>query len=137
MNDFKQKPIHMVFEPGETGHGTLIGPGIARVDNIPYTDRLNLNDLVKVENDGGRWVAREVIERALPKKTAFDYEAPFKETFAKLCEVWGNANIHYEGVFEGLVLVAHREDQNPLQIAEQAGLWLHLHSAQPDLEPIP
>ena len=137
MNESQEQHIRMQFDDGESGHGAIVEPGLARIDNIPYTDRLNLSDIVKVERDDGCWIAREVVRRVLPKKTAFDYDPPFKETFATLFDAWRKAGISFEGVFEGLVLVAHRDDQNPMDVAAQAGVTLRLHSPQPELEPVP
>lgn len=133
------KNVRMRFGEGETGWGRLIEPGRVLVNNIPYSDRLNIDDLVEVEYPPGQNLLeiKRVLKRNFEGKTAIDYQAPHKETYGKLHDAWHKAGMKCEGILPGLVLVAHHKGEDPVKIAADAGITVTLHDTQPDLEPVP
>jgi len=138
MSDEK-KFVKVQFSPGETGWGREIETGRVVIANIPLTDALNIDDLVEVDTTprkGAIEIVR-VLKRVFECKTAVDYPTPHKENYAKIREAWHAAGMKCEGMIPGLVIIAHHENQNPVQIAINAGVAAALHPTQPDLEPVP
>jgi hypothetical protein len=130
------KAVRIRFDDGETGWGMEVEPGRVAIDNIPYTDRLNIDDLVEVTLGDGLPTIKRVLKRQFEHKTAITYPAPYPENFRKMGEAWHAAGMKCEGIFGGLALVAHKGG-DPLKIAHEAGVTgAALNEAQPELEPI-
>jgi hypothetical protein len=137
MSESGFKNVRMRFASDESGWGQLIEEGRVLINNIPYTDRLNIGDLVEVEEVDGLLTVKRVLKRQLEGKTAVEYPAPHRENYSKLFTAWRNAGMRCEGIIEGLALVAHHKNQDPMAIAAAAGVTATLHSSQPELEPVP
>jgi hypothetical protein len=131
------KQVRVRFDEGETGWGREVEPGRVLIDNIPISDRLNIDDLVEVDpKETGFLNIIRVLERAFPGKTAIRYSEPYKETYGKLYKAWHDAGMKCEGPFEGLVIVAHQAGQDPVKVALDAGVTVTLNDPQPALEAI-
>ena len=132
-----EESVKVRFGPGETGWGLRLAPDRVRINNIPYSDRLNIDDLVEVDpDDVGLLDVKRVLARSFEKKTAVDYEEPYRENYAKLWGAWHAAGMKCEGILPGLAVVAHHADQDPMKAATTANVKASLHDTQPDLEPI-
>lgn len=129
----------MRFGDKETGWALELEPGLVEINNIPLSDALNIGDVVKVRPAKSRPELLEVVRvvsRKYAKKTALAYGKPHGATFRALAKLLRHAHMKVEGMVDGLMLVAHGEDQDPLQIAVAAGLDVTPFSSQPSLEPI-
>src|SRR5438309_11772900 len=69
------KMVKIRYARGETGWAEEMGNGTYRIDNVPLTDRLNIDDLVRCRrNEAGELVVRGRVKRRYPEKTAIRYE---------------------------------------------------------------
>ena len=125
--------VKIVYEEGETGWAEMLDGDRARIENIPFGDRLNIDDVVSIERRDGRLYAEKILSRTFPKKTALDYDEPHDKTYAKICSALHAAEMKVEGVVDGICIVAHRLDQDPVSVCQQAGVPVRLHETQPDL----
>lgn len=138
MSDDERKNVKVRFAPGETGWGLEVEPGRILINNIPYADRLNIDDLVETDPAAtGLREIKRVLKRTFHGKTAFDYPVPHTDNYKKLHTAWHAAGMKCEGLLPGLVIVAHHKDQDPVKVASDAGVTVTLHDPQPDLEPLP
>ena len=113
--------------------------GHVRIDNIPMTGKLNLDDVVEVreEASGGLSVVK-VIGRKYQSKTALDYTPSDDGGYQALCASLKAAGIRVEGLWTGVALTAHSPSVNPVRVAIACGLSVSLHRPQPDpLDPAP
>jgi hypothetical protein len=66
--------VKIRYAKGETGWAEAMGDGTYRIDNIPLTDRLNIDDLVRCRlNDEGELIVSRRLKRRYPEKTAIRY----------------------------------------------------------------
>ena len=62
--------VKIRYAKGEKGWAEELGDGKYRIDNIPLTDRLNIDDLVRCRlNDDGELVVSRRLKRRYPEKT--------------------------------------------------------------------
>lgn len=119
--------VEVRFGKSETGWAEELGDGKYRIDNIPLTVPLNLDDLVRcrLNNDGELVVSRR-LKRRYPEKTVIRYEC--EEQYWLLREKVLAADAKIEGMFgphddkPGVALVAHVCDFDPLQAAREVGI---------------
>ena len=134
--------IKLVYEPGETGWGTVVElpkgkkPMLVRITNVPLTDLLNIDDVVEAapgEKDA-RLHAGRVISRTFKYKVGLDYPEPHTENFGKIRRVLQAAGCKVEGMLPGKALVACN-DQDVNAIAKGAGVDVVFPKSQPRLRP--
>lgn len=128
-----EKMVKVVYEEGETGWAAYLGNDEARIANIPFGDRLNIDDRVALKWLNGRLQVDRVLSRTFHKKTALDYNPPYNETYTKIWPSLQKAGMKVEGVYDGVCVVAHQPDQDPVSVCQQAGVRVRLHETQPDL----
>jgi hypothetical protein len=104
--------VKIRYARGETGWAEDLGNGQYRIDNIPLTDRLNIDDLVRCRvNDDGELVVSRRLKRRYPEKTAVRYERA--EQYRLLRQKVLAAGAKIEGMVgpqrgrPGIALVAH------------------------------
>lgn len=136
----EMKDVKLLFGPGETGWGTELEPAnsdtgaMVRIDNVPMSDDLNIDDVVEMGVMPRNHVKR-VVSRVFPKKTAIRYPKPYEENFDKIWKAYLAAGCKVEGFTPGLAVVAH-VDQNVIAVAAVAGVEVRLCESQPRLKPI-
>lgn len=132
------KDVKLLFGPGETGWGTELKPAngdvgaMVRIDNVPFSDDLNIDDVVEMGVSPRNHVKR-VISRVFSKKTAIRYPKPYEENFDKIWKAYLAAGCKAEGLTQGMALVAHG-DHNVVSIAGDAGVEVKLCENQPSLK---
>ena len=121
------KMVKVRYAKGETGWAEEMGNGTYRIDNIPLTDRLNIDDVVRCRrNEAGELVVRRRVKRRYPEKTAIRYEQ--EEQYGLLREKVLEAGAKIEGLMgpqggePGLALVAHDYDFDPVEAAREVGI---------------
>jgi hypothetical protein len=121
------KMVKIRYAKGETGWAEEMDDGTFRIDNIPLTNRLNIDDLVRCRwNDAGEFVVSRRLRRRYPEKTAIRYEE--EEQYRLLREKVLEAGAKIEGMIgphgakPGLALVAHDYDFNPVEAAREVGI---------------
>jgi hypothetical protein len=140
MND-ENKAVRLIYEPGESGWGVELVPAtkdkgsLVRVNNIPFTDKLNIDDIVETEHKNGCLAVKRAISRAFKNKSAVRYPPPHQENFDKLAAVLREAGCKIEGFLPGLMAVAH-EDQDVRALVKEIGIDANFGEPQPSLEPI-
>jgi hypothetical protein len=119
--------VKIRYARGETGWAEDLGDGQYRIDNIPLTDRLNIDDLVRCRvNDDGELVVSRRLQRRYPEKTAVRYERA--EQYRLLRQKVLAAGAKIEGMLgpqggrPGIALVAHGYDFDPVQAAREVGI---------------
>lgn len=124
------------FEPGESGWCEVLSKTRARIANVPYTNALNIGDLVETAEEDGFLVVKRVLFRRFHGKTALDYKSPYRHNFRAIVKVLEAHHMQCEGMLEGLLLVAHALTKDPLAAAREHGCEVTLHATQPELEPL-
>jgi len=127
--------VRLRFEEDETGWGVRLSDSHIQIANIPFSDRLNIDDVVEAHEQDGRLSAGRVVARTFHGKTAISYPEPFMETYGKLFDAWRAAGMKCEGLLGGLALIAHHKDSDPVKVAQAAGVAVTLYVPQPALEP--
>ena len=119
--------VKIRYARGETGWAEDLGDGQYRIDNIPLTDRLNIDDLVRCRvNDDGELVVSRRLQRRYPEKTAVRYERA--EQYRLLRQKVLAAGAKIEGMLgpqggrPGIALVAHGSDFDPVAAAREVGI---------------
>ena len=119
--------VKIRYARGETGWAEDLGNGQYRIDNIPLTDRLNIDDLVRCRvNDDGELVVSRRLKRRYPEKTAVRYERA--EQYRLLRQKVLAAGAKIEGMLgpqggrPGIALVAHGSDFDPVAAAREVGI---------------
>src|SRR5215471_11049731 len=119
--------VKIRYARGETGWAEDLGNGQYRIDNIPLTDRLNIDDLVRCRvNDDGELVVSRRLKRRYPEKTAVRYERA--EQYRSLRQKVLAAGAKIEGMLgpqggrPGIALVAHGSDFDPVAAAREVGI---------------
>jgi hypothetical protein len=135
--------IKLVYEPGETGWGTVVElpkgkkPMLVRITNVPLTDLLNIDDVVEAApgKKDDRLHASRVISRAFEYKIGLDYPEPHTENYGKIRRALQAAKCKVEGMLPGRALVACN-DQDVDAIVKKAGVDAVFPKSQPRLKPI-
>jgi hypothetical protein len=119
--------VRIRYAKGETGWAEEMGDGKYRIDNIPLTDRLNIDDLVRCRfNDDGELVVSRRLKRRYPEKTAIRYERA--KQYRLLQQKVLKAGCKMEGMIgpergkPGLAIVAHGYDFDPVEVAREVGI---------------
>lgn len=121
------KMVKIRFAKDETGWAEDMGNGTYRIDNIPLTERLNIDDIVRCRlNDDGWLVVRRRLKRRYPEKTTVRYERA--EQYRLLQRKVQGAGARIEGMIgpgsgrRGFALVAHDYDFDPMEAAREVGI---------------
>jgi hypothetical protein len=121
------KMVKIRYAKGETGWAEEMGGGKYRIDNIPLTDRLNIDDLVRCRlNNDGELVVSHRLRRHYQEKTAIRYER--EEQYHLLREKVLEAGAKIEGMIgpedgrPGIALVAHDYEFDPMEAAREVGI---------------
>ena len=124
----RQEPIHVRYDEDETGWVLPVAGNLVRIDNIPFTDRYNIEDLVELEPPEGEDLPRlgRVVRREYDGKTLvyYDEDWQFWELKAVLRilggEIEGGAAPNENG--PGFMLIAHPRRIDGAKLAEALGL---------------
>lgn len=127
MSDTKKTEIKIVYGDGESGWAVDLGDGTARIANIPLTDGLNIDDVVRLElTEDGRRRAGDVVSSVFPIKASIYYDkgAPFGKFRTAMhaigCKVEGFIAPTAER--RGWAMVACKEGTDVYGIARAHGL---------------
>jgi hypothetical protein len=119
--------VKIRYAKGETGWAEDLGGGKYRIDNIPLTDRLNIDDLVRCRcNDDGELVVSRRLKRPYPEKTAVRYERADQYRLLRQKVLAAGAKIEGmvgpQGGRPGIALVAHGYDFDPVAAAREVDI---------------
>jgi hypothetical protein len=119
--------VKIRYAKRETGWAEDLGGGKYRIDNIPLTDRLNIDDLVRCRLNGdGELVVSRRLKRRYPEKTAVRFERA--EQYRLLRQKVLAAGAKIEGMIgpqggkPGLAVVAHGYNFDPVAAAREVGI---------------
>ena len=129
--------VKVRFDVAETGWGEKLDDNLVRIDNIPLTDALNIGDVVETDPNTVERFLRivRVVSRKYNRKTAVVVR---DEDYEHLFYAWTAVGMKCEHMIVGHVLVAHREDQDPVgMISPDSGLVVTLYRSQPKLKALP
>jgi hypothetical protein len=118
------EPIKIRFGEGETGWALPITESIAKIDNIPTVNGLNIGDIVELEYEGdGLPVVGHVLYNQFSAKVAIYYQETHQ--FHTLTLLLRALNCQTEGWLgpksdaPGIMIVAyHPERVDPVKLAE-------------------
>jgi hypothetical protein len=125
--DATGRTVKIRYADNEMGWAEHLRGSQYRIDNVPLTNRLNIDDVVRCRlNDHGELVVSRRLKRRYPEKTVVCYERVGQYRLLR------QKVLAAEGKIEGLVgpecgtpaiaLVAHDDDFDPLAAAREVGI---------------
>lgn len=116
--------VRIWYSETESGWAEVLDGNRARIANVPYTERLNIDDVVELLHGGrgGRLRAGRVLKRAFPRKTGITYPEPHHDNFAVIVRELDGRGCRVEGVVHGVCVVAHCAEIEPVSVMRAIGM---------------
>jgi len=122
-----EQHVRIRFSKGETGWAIKLPNGYYRINNLPFSGDLNIDDIVKCREESNELpIVVKIITEAFPCKSAVAYQTVVQ--FQALCKIARERGCKTEGVIgpkddnHGIVIIAHKKDFDPFTIASELGI---------------
>jgi len=119
--------VRIRFSKSETGWAVKLSNGYYRINNLPFSGRLNIDDIVKCREESNELpIVVKIVTEGFPCKSAVAYQTV--DQFRAFCKIAREHGCKTEGVIgpkegeHGIVIVAHKRDFDPFAIAMELGV---------------
>lgn len=126
------KSCRIRFDKGETGWALKLPDGTYRINNLPLNDGLNIDDIVECSAESNELpIVKRIITHGMPCKSAVSYQTTeqfyafvklVKDAGCKCVGLIGPCMQGQSGSKDGIVIVAHKSDFDPFEVARTLGI---------------